>query len=72
MGIPTLTTKPVRMGLGLQAAVDDPDLRAALLPDDVPGPIRQVMTGIPTGWLSGVNELFGQEERSAMLHTLIA
>ena len=56
----------------LQAAVDDSDLRAALLPDDVPGPIRQVMTGVPTGWLSGVNELFGQEERSAMLHNLIA
>lgn len=56
----------------LQAAVDDPDLRAALLPDDVPGPIRQVMTGVPTGWLSGVNELFGQEERSAMLHNLTA
>ena len=56
----------------LQAAVDDPDLRAALLPEDVPGPIRQVMTGVPTGWLSGVNELLGQEERSAMLHNLIA
>ena len=56
----------------LQACVDDPDLRAALLPDDVPGPIRQVMTGLPTGWLNGLNDFFGQEERSSMLNNLIA
>lgn len=67
----TTLAASVRSAL-LQAAVDDSDLRSALLPDDVPGPIRQVMTGVPTGWLNGLNELFGQEERSAMLNNLIA
>ncbi len=67
----TTLAASVRSAL-LQAAVDDSDLRAALLPDDMPGLMRQVLTGVPTGWLHGLNELFGQEERSAMLNNLIA
>ena len=54
----------------LQAAVDDPLLRDALLPDDVPSPVRQVMSGLPGGWLSGVGDLLGQEQRASMLSSL--
>ena len=56
----------------LQAAADDSQLRDALLPDDVPSPVRQVMSGLPGGWLSSLSELLGQEQRSSMLSSLCA
>ena len=67
----TTLAAAVRAAL-LQAAADDPQLRNVLLPDDVPSPVRQVMSGLPGGWLSGLGELFGQEQRSSMLSSLCA
>jgi len=56
----------------LQAAVDDSQLRLALLPDDLPSPVRQVMSGLPGGWLSTLGDLLGQEQRASMLSSLMA
>ena len=56
----------------LQAAADDAQLRDVLLPDDVPSPVRQVMSGLPGGWLSSLGELLGQEQRASMLSSLCA
>ena len=67
----TTLAAAVRAAL-LQAAADDPQLRDVLLPDDVPSPVRQVMSGLPGGWLSGLGELLGQEQRSSMLTSLCA
>ena len=67
----TTLAAAVRAAL-LQAAADDPQLRDVLLPDDVPSPVRQVMSGLPAGWLSGLGELLGQEQRSSMLSSLCA
>ena len=67
----TTLAAAVRAAL-LQAAADDPQLRNVLLPDDVPSPVRQVMSGLPGGWLSGLGELLGQEQRSSMLSSLCA
>ncbi len=67
----TTLAAAVRAAL-LQAAADDPQLRDVLLPDDVPSPVRQVMSGLPGGWLSGLGELLGQEQRSSMLSSLCA
>ena len=67
----TTLAAAVRAAL-LQAATDDPQLRNVLLPDDVPSPVRQVMSGLPGGWLSGLGELLGQEQRSSMLSSLCA
>ena len=67
----TTLAAAVRAAL-LQAAADDPQLRDVLLPEDVPSPVRQVMSGLPGGWLSGLGELLGQEQRSSMLSSLCA
>ncbi len=67
----TTLAAAVRAAL-LQAAADDQQLREVLLPDDVPSPVRQVMSGLPGGWLSGLGELLGQEQRSSMLSSLCA
>ncbi|MGB1022022.1 glutathione S-transferase family protein [Synechococcus sp. A10-1-5-9] len=56
----------------LQAAADDTQLRSALLPDDLPAPLRQVMSGVPGGWLSNLGDLLGQEQRASMLSSLMA
>ncbi len=67
----TTLAAAVRAAL-LQAAADDQQLREVLLPDDVPSPVRQVMSGLPGGWLSGLGELLGQEQRASMLNSLCA
>ena len=58
-----------RMAL-VQAAALDPQLRLALLPDDLPDPIRSVMGVIPGGWVSNVTELVNQNERAELLASL--
>ena len=44
--------------------------RVALLPDDVPDPLRSVMGVIPGGWVNSVSELVNQGERTALLASL--
>ena len=67
----TTLAAAVRAAL-LQAAADDAQLRDVLIPDDVPSPVRQVMSGLPGGWLSSLGELLGQEQRASMLSSLCA
>ena len=54
----------------VQAAALDPELRVALLPDDVPDPLRSVMGALPGGWVSNVSELVNQNERAELLASL--
>ena len=54
----------------VQAAALDPELRVALLPDDLPDPVRSVMGAIPGRWVNSVSELVNQGERAALLASL--
>ena len=54
----------------VQAAVMDPSLRVALLPDDLPAPVRTVMGAIPGGWVGSVTELVNQNDRADLLTSL--
>ena len=54
----------------VQAAALDPELRVALLPDDLPDPVRSVMGAIPGGWVNNVSELVNQGERADLLASL--
>ena len=54
----------------VQAAAMDPSLRVALLPDDLPDPVRTVMGAIPGGWVGSVTELVNQNERADLLTSL--
>lgn len=65
----TTLAAAVRLALA-QAAALDPRLRVALLPDDLPDPIRTVMGAIPGGWVSNVTELVNQNDRADLLATL--
>jgi glutathione S-transferase len=40
----------------LEGAATDPVLRTALLPEATPGPLRQLVGGLPAGLLGGVGE----------------
>ena len=65
----TTLAAAVRVAL-VQAAALDPQLRVALLPDDLPDPVRRVMGSIPGGWVSNVTELVNQNERAELLARL--
>ena len=65
----TTLAAAVRVAL-VQAAALDPQLRVALLPDDLPDPVRRVMGSIPGGWVSNVKELVNQNERAELLASL--
>ena len=65
----TTLAAAVRAAL-VQAAALDPELRVALLPDDIPDPLRSVMGALPGGWVSNVTELVNQNERAALLASL--
>lgn len=52
----------VRLAL-LQAAVADPVLRTALLPEELPSPLRGLVAALPTAPLVGVGEALGQGAR---------
>ena len=65
----TTLAAAVRLALA-QAAALDPRLRVALLPDDLPDPIRTAMAAIPGGWVSNVTELVNQNDRADLLATL--
>ena len=54
----------------LQAAAMDAELRLALLPEDLPAPVRQAMEGLPGGLLNGVAEMLSQGERVDLLTSL--
>jgi glutathione S-transferase len=54
----------------VQAAAMDPSLRVALLPDDLPDPVRTVMGAIPGGWVGSVTELVNQNDRADLLTSL--
>ena len=57
-------------GALVEAAALDPELRVALLPDDIPDPVRTVMGALPGGWVSNVSELVNQGERADLLASL--
>lgn len=65
----TTLAAAVRVAL-VQAAALDPQLRVALLPDDLPDPVRSVMGAIPGGWVGNVTELVNQSERAELLISL--
>ena len=65
----TTLAAAVRVAL-VQAAALDPQLRVALLPDDLPDPVRSVMGAIPGGWVGNVTELVNQSERAELLSSL--
>ena len=65
----TTLAAAVRVAL-VQAAALDPQLRVALLPDDLPDPVRRVMGSLPGGWVSNVTELVNQNERAELLASL--
>ena len=65
----TTLAAAVRVAL-VQAAALDPQLRVALLPDDLPDPVRTVMGALPGGWVSNVTELVNQNERAELLASL--
>ena len=65
----TTLAAAVRVAL-VQAAALDPQLRVALLPDDLPDPVRTVMGAIPGGWVGNVTELVNQNERAELLASL--
>lgn len=65
----TTLARAVRSAL-VHAAAMDPELRLALIPEDLPPPVRQVMGDLPGGWLNGVAEIFGQGERVELLTSL--
>lgn len=58
----TTLASGVRLAL-LQAAVADPLLRTALLPQELPSPLRGLVAALPTGPLVGVGEALGQGPR---------
>ena len=58
-----------RMSL-VQAAALDPEMRVALLPDELPDPVRSLMGALPGGWVNTVSELVNQGERADLLASL--
>lgn len=58
----------------LQAAATDPGLRALLLPDATPGPLRQLLNAVPAGLGSAADtawdSLFGAAERQQLQRSL--
>ncbi|BEV35205.1 glutathione S-transferase family protein [Synechococcus sp. M16CYN] len=54
----------------VQAVAVDATLRVALLPGDVPDPIRTMMGAFPGKWISDVAELVNQNERIDLLASL--
>ncbi|MDP6193397.1 MAG: glutathione S-transferase family protein [Prochlorococcaceae cyanobacterium ETNP18_MAG_1] len=65
-------TTLARAGRSLLAksAVLDADLRLALLPNELPEPLRQMIGGLPGGWLQSVPELISESERTELQITL--
>ena len=58
-----------RMSL-VQAAALDPEMRVALLPDELPDPVRSLMGALPGGWVNTVSELVNLGERADLLASL--
>ena len=54
----------------VQAATIDPGLLMALLPGDVPEPVRQAMGAVPGGWLNGLTDVLSHGERAELLSSL--
>lgn len=58
----------------LQAAATDPGLRALLLPDATPGPLRQLLNAVPAGLGAAADtawdSLFGAAERQQLQRSL--
>ena len=58
----------------VQAAATDPVLRSALLPDSTPGPLRQLVSNLPSEVMGSVGEAFdsmlGAGERQRLLANL--
>ncbi len=55
----------------LQAAAVDSELRKALLPEELPIPIRGVIADIPCGFVNGMSELISQNDQSQLMESLI-
>jgi glutathione S-transferase len=49
----------------VQAAAVDPLLRSALLPDSTPGPLRQLVSNLPSGVMAGMGEALASVVGSA-------
>lgn len=60
----------VRLAL-LQAAVADPLLRTALLPEELPSPLRGLVAALPTAPLLGASEALAQGSRQDLQAALI-
>lgn len=60
----------VRLAL-LQAAVADPLLRTALLPEELPSPLRGLVAALPTASLLGASEALAQGSRQELQAALI-
>jgi glutathione S-transferase len=58
----------------LQAAAADPVLRAALLPEATPAPLRELVSGLPAGVVGGMGEaiggVLGQQQRRQLQSNL--
>jgi glutathione S-transferase len=58
----------------VQAAATDPVLRSALLPDSTPGPLRQLVSNLPSAVMGSVGEAFdsmlGSGERQRLVANL--
>ena len=54
----------------IKAAAKDPELRKALLPEELPTQIRKIFTGMPLTIFSDVSEIIHQGESDALLSSL--
>ncbi len=65
----TTLARAVRLAL-FQAASNDPTLRIALLPEDVPEYFQKVLRGVPCGLIVGLSEILSQGELASLLTSL--
>ncbi|MCP9851068.1 glutathione S-transferase family protein [Cyanobium sp. Morenito 9A2] len=65
----TALASGVRLAL-LRAAVADPALRTALLPDSTPGPLRSLVGAIPGDLLAGVGQVVGRSQDQQLVASL--
>jgi len=66
----TTLAKACRLALIKSAAID-PELRGALLPDEYPTNIRQVIEGIPCGFFNDLTDFVTKGEGVALIENLI-
>lgn len=65
----TTLAKAARRAL-LQAAAIDEDLRVALLPDELPASLKQIIGGIPCQFINEISDLVNNEQEASLLESL--